>query len=118
MRKHAETSGGLIRKVPYCEVTVTVQFGPQERGAIQKYGLEDVTVLDRAPPANVRNAPDPEDLYNLKIQHLVRGSDSYLCATPVRAKAYDYDLRNSLEKLKAFLDANATPLTGQEVYEL
>ena len=116
---HAETSGGMIRKIPYLEVSVLVQFSREEQNIIQKYGLEEVTVLERDPPANLRKvAADSLDIYHMKIQNLARGADTYICATPLLAKNYDADLRQALAKLKGYLDLNATPLLGREVFEL
>jgi hypothetical protein len=116
---HKETSGGVIRKVPYHEVAVLVRFTPAEQSTIQKYDLNELTVLKRVPPANVRKISEETlNLHHLKLQHLLRGTDSYMCGNPVHARQYHAEVKEALEKLKQFLDDNAIPLVGVEEFEL
>jgi hypothetical protein len=115
---HSTTTTGLMRKTNYFDVTVAVQFSPSERGIIERYDLGVVNVLDRDPPAGSRDVDGQPDFFNLKIRHLLEGPNAYRCFTPLNAKSYDAQLRDALQKLKAYLDANATPMSGSDTFEL
>lgn len=116
---HSTTTQGLMRKTTYFNVAVAVQFSTEERGVIERYDLGVLEVLERQPPATARGGADSErGLYNLTVAGLLRGENTYLCATPLEAKSYDSELRDALPKLKAYLDANAMPRTGSDTFEL
>jgi len=109
----------MLTKTTYFEVTVAVQFSPQEQSIVASYDLSAVNVLDRDPPARIRHRADViPGQYNLTISSLLRGQDTYACATPLEAKDYDTQLREALPRLKAYLDANATPQSGSDTFEL
>jgi hypothetical protein len=116
---HSTKTTGMITKTTYFEVAVAVQFSPQERSTVETHKLSEVNVLDRDPPAN-SNVRDDTDrsIFNLRISQLLRGPDTYACATPLQAKNYDAELREAMPRLKAYLDANATPLSGTDTFEL
>ena len=112
---HAAKTSGLLKKTTLFEVSVNVQFSPQERAAIDAYGFAEVSVLPREPPATLRGKESTSD-WDLLVKNL--SNDAYLCATPAEAKTYDAKLRASLENLKGYLDENAVPMTGTTTYEL
>jgi hypothetical protein len=116
---HSTKTTGMMTKTTYFEVAVAVQFSPQERSIIETHKLGEVNVLDRDPPANssVRDETD-RSIFNLRISQLLRGQDTYACATPLHAKNYDAELREAMPRLKAYIDANATPLSGADTFEL
>jgi hypothetical protein len=106
-----------MKKTTYYEVSLGVQFSPQERAVITGFDLGAVNVLEREPPATLRGSQNPND-WNLRISSVLDRTDTYLCATPLEAKNYDTELRDALPKLKAYLDANATPMSGSDTFEL
>jgi hypothetical protein len=114
---HAAKTQGLMKKITFYEVSLSVQFSPQERAVINALDLGLVNVLDRDPPASLRGSENSSD-WNLRIRGLIDRTDAYLCATPLEAKNYDSELRDALPKLKAYLDANATPMSGSDTFDL
>ena len=116
---HNAKTEGMLRKITYFEVTVAVQFTSGEHQVIGACDLGEVTVLERPPQASIRKrATSDGDIFNLRVSSLLRGPDAYTCETPLEAKNYDAQLREALPKLKAYLDANATPMSGSDMFEL
>src|SRR5580693_1655709 len=96
---HSSKIEGLMRKVEYYDVTISVHFSEDEYAVIQRYELGHVLVLERKPPANMRSRSQETGVWDLKLANLSR--NTYSCATPLEAKNYDAELRDALPKLKA-----------------
>lgn len=114
---HSTTTQGMMTKTTYFSVGISVQFSPDEASVIQRYDIGSLEILDREHPASLRKSNNPEGAFNMRVSHLVRG-DTYLCATPLEAKTYDSKLRDALSKVKAYIDANMTPMSGSDTFEV
>ena len=112
---HSSKIEGMMRKVEYFDVSISVRFSDDERTTISRHGLGGALVLEREPPANLRSRVQEAGLWNLTIAKL--SSDTYSCATPLEAKNYDAQLRDTLPKVRAYIDANVTPLSGSDTFD-
>ncbi len=122
--EHREATSGLFKKVTLQEVAITVQFTEEERAIIKKHRLEQAIVLEREPNAyRTKHLTQAEriqlaDVFHLKVDSLLRGTDVYACDTPLEARQYDANLKDALRNLKAYLTENVDAPAGVETFEL
>jgi hypothetical protein len=116
-----KTTGLLVRHAHYC-VALSVQFTEEEHHVLRQ--LKDVIILERGPDSLRHGKFTPEEetqlheTFSLKASDLLRRTDSYYFATPGEAHAYEQTLKDSLRQFKSYLEANAVPPSGSDVFEL
>lgn len=106
---HREETSGWLSKKTYYVVDLTVTFSEEELAIIKQRKLEGDIVIERGIPAN----QDPgkfkniEDVFNLSIGKLTRGTDSYAFSSPRDAKEYEAEIHDIMPKLKQHIMDNA-----------
>ena len=121
---HSETQHGLVFKKTYYAVTVSVTFNEEEMAVIRKRKMEKSVLLERGPDAVVRERfKNKQDYlaslggFELSVNKLLKGPDSYECETPVAAKQYEAQVIDGLKILKEHLQGNAE-LAENKSFEL
>ncbi|WP_323768505.1 hypothetical protein [Marinovum sp.] len=108
---HDTVRKGLIFKITYYEVTLSVAFTHEEKQIIRQRNLQKTKLVDRR-PATARN-DDRDEKFELRVEHLMDGrADHFLCATPSKAKIYEEDLLLMLQQMKLWLGDNAETGSG------
>ena len=103
-----ETRGGMFSKKQYNTVTIKVDFTSEELTIIRDNDLEEVIVLKRPPPADIKNVQENIlDVFYLRIRQLIKGADVYALESVGDARLYEKDLMEALPELKSYLEANA-----------
>ena len=118
---HVQTTKGIFQKKTVYEVHTRVEFDSSEIAVIKQHKLDRVTILERQPSVHARGknfAAENPDIFNLNVYNLLNSTDEYQCETPLEAKQYDGELREALRNLKAYLDANGSPVSGRDTFEL
>jgi|SRR6516225_515832 hypothetical protein len=113
---HKEGSQGLVFKKPIYNVTVKVQFSPEEITVLSKKGMGEYVVVERDWDMSCRERArkDPDYFNTLRPMHLyiadlLKGPDTYSCETTIEAKNYENKLMGGLKQLKEFIQGNSTP---------
>jgi len=109
---HHTVRKGFVLKTTYYEVRLVVAFTHEEKQIIRQRNLTRTKLLDRR-PATAKN-DDRDEKFELRVEHLLDGrTDSFLCATPSKAKIYEDMLLEVLGQMKRWLDDNAE--TGERI---
>lgn len=124
---HTQKTSGLIRKTTHHGVAVLVEFNTEELTIIRERQLEKEIVIERGYPSDMSGnaihkhenkglgkklltaAVSGSDAlhHHLTIGKLMRGEDVHFFATPLEAKAYEEQLKQTLVQLKAYILGNA-----------
>ncbi len=121
--EHTERGAGVLATRTVYAVTVVVTFTTHELAIIKRHKLGNMIVLKRDPPTNpsvfdyVGTSPSKID-YNLTINHLLRGAETYCLCTPLEAKQYDHRIRGALAGLKNYLQGNIIEHTKVSWFEV
>ena len=121
---HKEKKQGLIFKKTLHGVELLVLFSNEEKAIIKERNLELTVLMERDIPADV----DAEKVsnrgfikqvaiaatsgvdalgYHLTFRKLLKGADSYFFHTPIEAKEYSNQLKDTILPLaKAYLEGN------------
>lgn len=98
--KRTEETRGLIFKKKDFVVTVTVLFTEEEKKAIEMAQLEKYVLVERPPRAGV-DGKGVEDVFHLRVRHLLKGTpDKYEFEHVDDADAYQRALPEELKNLK------------------
>jgi len=133
--KHVEKSRGLIFRKTLHGVALTVQFSEEERQIIKQRRLQNDIILERGVPADVdaqkvQNRGLAKSLataalkgrdalhYDLTINKLLSGTDTFFFETPLEAKSYEADLREKLPQFKSYILENAEIEQKSDSFEL
>jgi len=101
---HTIQKGWPFKRTLYA-VDCTVHFTHEETQIIRQRKLEKSVLLERRPAT--AKVDDRDDKFTLTAQHLVKGTDRFVAATPATAKLYQEELLGALENLKGWLMLNA-----------
>jgi hypothetical protein len=103
---HHSVRKGFVFKKTYYEVRTRVAFTHEETQIIRQRDLKDTKLLDRR-PADAKT-DDRDEKFELWVADLLNGRiDSFLCATPSRAKIYEEDMLTVLNQMRVWLGDNA-----------
>ena len=103
---HETVRRGFVLKTTYYEVQLSVAFSHEEKQIIGQRGLLKTKLLDRRPAT--AKVDDRDEKFELRVEHLMDGrNDSFLCATPSKAKIYEEALLDVFGQMKLWLDDNA-----------
>lgn len=136
--KHVQKTAGLIRKTTFHGVAVKVDFSAEELAVIQERKLGGDIVLERGYPADMSDAAIEKHAnrglgrklltaavsgadannFDLTVNKLMNGPDTYHLGTPVEAKQYEEALKNGLVELKGWIVGNAEVETETASFEL
>lgn len=126
--------GGMFRKRTVHGATLTVTFSEEEKGVIEERDLRHYVIVDRSVPIDVDDiAFENRGLvrklataaikgvdannFNLTINKLMKGPDTYFIGDPLAAKNYIEEIKNSMTQLKYLIDQN-TEIAEDESFEL
>lgn len=102
---HHTVTKGLVFKKTYYEVRLSVAFSHEEKQVIKQRGLLKTKLLDRR-PANAKT-DDRDEKFELHVSDLMNERvDSFLCATPAKAKIYEEDLSDVMVQMKRWVGDN------------
>lgn len=133
--EHVEKKSGMVFKKKHYGVAVTVDFNGEEKAIIEERKLQFDCILERGAPSDVD--PDKHEErglgkklltaavkgrdannFNMTINKLMKGTDTFWFTTPAEAKNYEATLKNdSLPGLKGWLTDNAET-GGSDTFEL
>lgn len=126
--------GGILRKQTVHGAVLTVTFSEEEKAVIEERNLRHYVIVDRSAPIDVdEEAFENRGLvrklataaikgadannFNLTINKLMNGPDTYFVGDPLAAKNYIEEIKNSMQQLKFLIEAN-TELAEDESFEL
>lgn len=132
---HVEKKSGMVFKKKHYGVALTVNFNSEEQAIIDERKLQFDCILERGAPSDVD--PDKHEErglgkklltaavkgrdannFNMTINKLMKGTDTFWFTTPAEAKNYEVTLKNdSLPGLKGWLTDNAET-GGSDSFEL
>lgn len=99
---------------PTQEVVVSVYFSEIEETVIAEYHLGDLIVLERKPGVyRDHNGGRVEVDRNVYLKALVRHAHVEPVASPTHAAAFEREISEALEGLKAYLMRSTTPPQGK-----
>lgn len=116
--QHKEITRGLIFKKTFYQVSTTVQFTEEEKFIIKKQKMKDDVVHQRDRPAGVTRTDIPIHHYYLHVDQLLKGTDHYVVATVLEAKAYEAQLMESLKTFKEILSHSGEITEKNKSFEL
>lgn len=118
--EHGETQTGMFSKTTHHTVTVNVQFTEEEKHIIKQRKIGDAAVVERGVPSDrdARKFDGIEYVFNLTIDKLLKGEDTYAFSTPLEAKQYEELLKDSLQNLKNYIVENEGVENKSTTFEL
>jgi hypothetical protein len=120
--EHGQKTTGLFSRTTWYTIKTVVQFTPEEKDVIKRAKLKDSVLLERVNERQAKGLSNAEfetlkHHYYLRVRDLIAG-DVFEVATPVEAKAYEEELKEALNNLKAHLEANETAPSGRQTFDL
>lgn len=124
---HVQKKTGMIRKTTHHGVSVLVKFSTEELAVISERQLEKDIIMERDYPSDMSDAAVEKHAnkgvggkllkmavsgadalhFHLTVRKLMNGEDTYFLSTPMEAKSYEEELKESLVKLKNWIVGNA-----------
>lgn len=103
--KRTEEMRGFIFKKKDFVVTVTVQFTEEEKKVIELAKYSDYVLVERPPRAGVKDGAGLEDVFHLRVGHLLKGTpDKYEFEHVDDADRYQRALPEELKNLKQAIE--------------
>jgi len=117
----------MIRKTTHHGVSVRVVFNAEELAVIRERRLEKDVVLERGYPSDMSDLAAEKHAnrglgkrlltaavsgadannFDLTVNKLMKGEDTYFNSTPIEAKEYEELVKNGLVNLKGWIVGNA-----------
>lgn len=135
---HVQKTAGLIRKTTFHGVSVQIAFNAEELAVINERELGGDVILERGYPADMSDMAAEKHAnrglgrrlltaavsgadannFDLTVNKLMKGEDTYFLSTPMEAKAYENEMKDGLVKLKNWIVGNADVEKETSSFEL